>query len=53
MIEELLSTQRKELFANLSEVENYFVRKTENLVRAINAMAKQLKITNPLSLLST
>lgn len=47
-VEGLLSTQRKELFASLSEVEEYLGKKGERLTQAIYRLSRDLKVSNPL-----
>lgn len=47
-LEELLGTQRKELFGNLSEMEGYFISKLEAIKRGLGGLA--LKLNYPLSL---
>ncbi len=46
-LEELVSTQRKELFSNVSEVEGYFIGKLESVKRALNDIAQ--KVNYPMS----
>jgi antitoxin component HigA of HigAB toxin-antitoxin module len=47
-IEDLFETQRKELFASMSELEKVMSKKQENIVRAIKEITQELNITNPL-----
>ena len=41
-IEEIITTQRKELFNNVSEVEGYFISKIETLKRNVNGIAQKI-----------
>jgi len=48
MLEDLLASQRKEVFNSLSEVENSITRKNDLYHRAFHEISKQLKIANPI-----
>jgi hypothetical protein len=46
---ELLSTQRKELFSSLTTLEQAFARKHDTLTKAIYKIARETNVTNPIS----
>ncbi len=47
-VEGILSTQRKELFSSLSEVEEYLGKKADKLTQAIYRLSRDLHVPNPL-----
>lgn len=46
---ELLTTQRKELFSSLTTVEQTFARKHDTMTKAIFKIARETNVTNPMS----
>ena len=50
-VEDLLETQRKELFSSMSEVERVLGKRVENVARAIKEITGELKMQNPLLLM--
>ena len=51
-MEDLFETQRKELFSSMSEMERVLGKRNENVARAVKEMCANLKIQNPLLLMS-
>eukprot|EP00347_Sterkiella_histriomuscorum_P013441 403364695 len=47
-VEDLFETQRKELFASMSDLEKILTKKGDRVERAIREITQQLNITNPL-----
>lgn len=51
-VEDLFETQRKELFSSMSEMERVLGKRNDNVARAVKEMCSNLKIQNPLLLMS-
>lgn len=49
-VEDLFETQRKELYASMSDMEKILSKKTDNITRAFKEITSELNITNPLLL---